>query len=65
MKSNNLIKCFVCGEMKDVRDITFKDTDVERLEPICETCAEEVIDGSRKLPDVVTEELENNKNFNH
>jgi len=49
--------CKVCGERKLLAEITFKETDDDRLDPICHPCAEQVIDGSKKLPEVEAEEL--------
>lgn len=57
-EDSNTAICVVCGERKLLDNITFKDTDENREEPICNPCAEQVIDGSVKLPEVVSEDLE-------
>lgn len=57
-ESEHTTVCVVCGERKNIDDVTFKDTDENYEEPICHDCAEQVIEGVKKLPLVESEDLE-------
>lgn len=51
-EKENLIRCTQCDDYTMLSDVSYKDSDEEQKEPLCQDCIGNIIDGKQKLKEI-------------